>query len=66
MSALALRINYYAAIAEADELRTAPGYDAFDRYAARNRVNDARQLLDEDNFLCAAIAVDADEEGRWA
>ena len=61
-----LRIAYYAAIALADEARTDPRFDAFERLTARNAVHEARLVLDEDNFLRAAIAVDADDEGRWA
>lgn len=63
---LALRIAYYAAVALADEARTLPSLDAYDRLTARNGVQTARLALDEDNFLRAAIAVDADDEGRWA
>ena len=63
---LALRIAYYAAVAFADAASADPRFDAFERLTARNGVADARQLLDEDNFLKAAIAVDADDEGRWA
>lgn len=61
-----LRIAYYAAVALADEARTLPALDAYDRLTARNGVQAARLELDEDNFLRAAIAVDADDEGRWA
>ena len=63
---LALRIAYYAAVALADEARTLPALDAYDRLTARNGVQAARLELDEDNFLKAAIAVDAEDEGRWA
>jgi hypothetical protein len=63
---LALRVAYYAAVALADEVRTLPSLDAYDRLTARNGVQAARVALDEDNFLRAAIAVDADDEGRWS
>ena len=62
---LALRVAYYAAVALADELH-ATGADVYDRLTARNAVHAARVALDEDNFLKAAVAVDADAEGRWA
>jgi len=62
---LALRVAYYAAVALADELH-ATGADVYDCLTARNAVHEARVALDEDNFLRGAVAVDADDEGRWA
>lgn len=63
---LALRIAYYAAVAFADAASADPRFDAYERLTARNAVHEARVALDEDNFLKAAIAVDADDEGRWS
>lgn len=65
MTTFALRIAYYAAIAFADAASADPRFDAYERLTARNAVHEARVALDEDNFLRAAIAVDADDEGRW-